>query len=132
MIMIIFMCGTTLCFFATMGSISLSPLAITEWDFEADPLGVGVTEKWFSPQAKPKLERTIITPGAWQAQGVGNETTLEHHQYQGVGWYRKHIGAPPELVDGRLPHHCNCPNPNPNLNLNPNHTTVIVLTLTLT
>ena len=59
------------------------------WEFEADPDNVGAAERWFSTAARPKLERAIKSPGAWQAQGVGNETALETHQYEGVGWYRK-------------------------------------------
>ena len=59
------------------------------WEFEADPLGIGVAEQWYSAQARPHLARTITSPGAWQAQGVGNGTQLMHHQFEGVGWYRK-------------------------------------------
>ena len=66
-------------------------LDLTPWEFEADPGGVGVAEQWFSVTAKPTLSRTIRTPGAWQAQGVGNETALETHQFIGVGWYRKTV-----------------------------------------
>jgi beta-galactosidase/beta-glucuronidase len=67
------------------------------WEFETDPRDVGVVEQWFSSKAKPALERTLTSPGAWQAQGVGNETALMHNQYAGVGWYRKTltVGAVP-------------------------------------
>ena len=68
-------------------------LDATAWEFEADPLNVGMSERWWDPAAKPKLERTIRTPGAWQAQGVGNETALMRHQFMGVGWYRKSIAV---------------------------------------
>ena len=61
------------------------------WEFEADPLDVGAQERWYDAGAKPKLERTIATPGAWEAQGVGNATALMHHQLLGVGWYRKTV-----------------------------------------
>ena len=55
-------------------------LDASPWEFEADPSDVGVGEQWFSAKARPTLERTITSPGAWQAQGVGNETALEFHQ----------------------------------------------------
>ena len=55
-------------------------LDATPWEFEADPSDVGVAEQWYSAKARPTLERTITSPGAWQAQGVGNETALEFHQ----------------------------------------------------
>ena len=42
-------------------------------------------------EAKPTMERTLTSPGTWQSQGVGNETALELHQYEGVGWYRKQL-----------------------------------------
>lgn len=66
-------------------------LDATLWEFEADPLDVGAAERWYDPSAKPTLERSIATPGAWEAQGVGNATALMHHQLQGVGWYRKTV-----------------------------------------
>ena len=66
-------------------------LDATAWEFEADPLNVGISERWWDPDVKTELERTIRTPGAWQAQGIGNETALMTHQYMGVGWYRKNI-----------------------------------------
>ena len=71
---------------------------VEHWEFEADPQDVGVAERWFSAEAKPTLDRTLTSPGAWQAQGVGNETALEFHQFEGIGWYRKTltIGAVPE------------------------------------
>jgi hypothetical protein len=65
----------------------------TPWDFSADPLGIGEQERWFDRQFKPHLERTITSPGAWQAQGVGNASTdgFMTHQFQGIGWYRKTV-----------------------------------------
>lgn len=57
-------------------------------------LQVGQSERWFDPRAKPRLARTITTPGAWEAQGVGNETALMPHQLQGIGWYRKTVTLP--------------------------------------
>ena len=38
-------------------------LDATPWEFQADPLDVGVGERWYSPAATPKLARTITTPG---------------------------------------------------------------------
>ena len=64
-------------------------LDATPWEFAADPADVGVAERWYDSSARPRLERTVTTPGAWEAQGVGNATALMTHQLQGVGWYRK-------------------------------------------
>ena len=79
----------------TTSATSMFDLDSTPWDFEADPLDVGVAQKWFSTQARPQLARNLTSPGAWQAQGVGNETELEFHQYEGVGWYRKALAVGP-------------------------------------
>jgi len=76
-------------------------LDATAWEFEADPLNLGMSERWWDPDVKAKLERTIRTPGAWQAQGVGNETALMKNQYMGVGWYRKNITI--ERINAAIP-----------------------------
>eukprot|EP01050_Picozoa_sp_SAG11_P014749 SAG11_NODE_1848_length_4170_cov_1.679931_2_plen_421_part_00 len=73
---------------------TINSIEISTWEFQTDPDDVGVAERWFSTQARPTLERTIRSPGAWQAQGVGNETALEFHQYEGVGWYRQTLTPP--------------------------------------
>ena len=70
---------------------SFFDLDAAPWEFEADPGEVGAQERWYDAGAKPRLERTIATPGAWEAQGVGNTTALMHHQLLGVGWYRKTV-----------------------------------------
>lgn len=75
-------------------------LDATPWQFAPDPLGVGVSERWYDTTARAELERTIITPGAWEAQGVGNATELMHSQYLGVGWYRKTVHLPAEIAAG--------------------------------
>ena len=74
---------------AARASATTIELDSTPWDFEVDPQNVGVAESWFSDTAKPTLERTIVSPGAWQAQGVGNETQLMFHQV------RVYCGAQP-------------------------------------
>lgn len=61
------------------------------WEFEPDWREIGVTEKWYDPASKPRLQHTITTPGAWEAQGFGNATALMHHQLQGIGWYRRTV-----------------------------------------
>ena len=81
----------------TTASIDLDS---TPWEFEADPMGVGAQERWFDPRAKPRLARTITTPGAWEAQGVGNATALMPHQLLGVGWYRKTVPLQPPGAAG--------------------------------
>ena len=50
-------------------------------------------QRWYDAGAKPKLERTIATPGAWEAQGVGNATALMHHQLLGVEIPRAGVGG---------------------------------------
>ena len=77
-------------------------LDTTPWEFEADPLEVGVAERWHSTESRPQLARTITSPGAWQAQGVGNETDLMVHQYDGVGWYRKSLTVGPVPKGGSV------------------------------
>ena len=72
---------TTAALLATAAAQQLAlDLDASPWEFEVDPSDVGVGEQWFSAKARPTLERTITSPGAWQAQGVGNETALEFHQ----------------------------------------------------
>ncbi len=81
-----------------------------EWTFCTDPDKVGVTEKWFLPQAVLPQSRLLRVPGCWEAQGVG--TPGEHSllsplnrqrlyveagmktEYEGIGWYRKEISIP--------------------------------------
>eukprot|EP00930_Biecheleria_cincta_P055750 TRINITY_DN42028_c0_g1_i1.p1 TRINITY_DN42028_c0_g1~~TRINITY_DN42028_c0_g1_i1.p1 ORF type:complete len:1228 (-),score=168.92 TRINITY_DN42028_c0_g1_i1:157-3840(-) len=60
-----------------------------EWEFRVDPLDVGEKERWFDKASVPDLGGNLTSPGAWQAQGVGNATVTLNHQYVGVGWYRK-------------------------------------------
>ena len=58
------------------------------WDFETDATRVGTAERWFDRSAHPlgPHMRSVTSPGAWQAQYVGNETELMTNQYVGVGW----------------------------------------------
>eukprot|EP01052_Picozoa_sp_SAG31_P041791 SAG31_NODE_6437_length_2018_cov_14.547160_1_plen_277_part_00 len=79
---------------ATMASPSSEVDLDGMWDFEADPDGVGVAQRWFDALAKPRLAERIAVPGAWQsfadgARGVGAETPLLRRQFSGVGWYRR-------------------------------------------
>ena len=43
-------------------------LDASPWDFEADPEDIGTAERWYDAKAKPQLERTITSPGAWEAR----------------------------------------------------------------
>lgn len=82
-------------------SLALAPLAghskesvslSGEWEFRADPGDVGKDQKWFHPGTP--FDRTIKVPGAWNAQGVGEESKVMFASYAGAGWYRKSIGLP--------------------------------------
>ena len=75
------------------GAVALSEIDLdaTPWDFSCDPTNVGEADRWYSVAAQPTFSGSIRTPGAWQAQGIGNETALETRQYIGVGWYRKTV-----------------------------------------
>ena len=72
-------------------------VGIEAWEFETDPHDVGVSEKWFSMQARPTLARNISSPGAWQAMGVGMLGG-----YVGVGWYRTQLAVPPVPPGGSV------------------------------
>lgn len=61
------------------------------WEFEVDPDGVGKEGRWFDVKAKPTFARTLVSPGPWEPQHIGNETDLMYHQFQGVGWYRRSV-----------------------------------------
>ena len=81
--------------------ISVAPLASHsketvslsgDWEFRADPGDVGKDQKWF--QTGTRFDRTIRVPGAWNAQGVGEESKAMFASYAGAGWYRKSIDLP--------------------------------------
>ncbi len=63
-----------------------------EWGFRTDPDNVGQRERWFDPSVL--FEETILVPGAWDAQGVGEETDKVNANYVGKAWYRRTIAIP--------------------------------------
>jgi beta-galactosidase len=62
------------------------------WGFRLDPGNVGEAEAWFSDQVT--FEDTIQVPGAWDAQGFGDETDKLHHNFIGKGWYKRDVTIP--------------------------------------
>ena len=64
------------------------------WSFKLDSKGTGENENWFS--ATPVFVDEIVVPGAWDAQGFGEETEKLHHNYVGKGWYKKEVAIPPD------------------------------------
>ena len=81
----------------TAGERQARTVSITTWEFQQDPHDVGVREQWFSVQAKPTLAQNITSPGTWQAKGVA-----KLGGYNGVGWYRQQLAAPPVPPGGSL------------------------------
>eukprot|EP01043_Picozoa_sp_COSAG02_P000941 COSAG02_NODE_19_length_53976_cov_37.338512_23_plen_294_part_00 len=45
-----------------------------------------------------KTTGPIVVPGAWEAQGFGEETPTMNNQYIGVGTYSRNISLPPSFV----------------------------------
>jgi beta-galactosidase/beta-glucuronidase len=48
--------------------------------------------------AKGKVAGAVELPGAWEAQGFGEETTTMQHQYIGVGVYSRTVTVPPAFT----------------------------------
>jgi beta-galactosidase len=62
------------------------------WEFRIDPQGLGESQAWHS--AGVAFPRTIVIPGAWQAQGVGEPKGSLRHDYAGAAWYRRTVAVP--------------------------------------
>jgi beta-galactosidase len=62
------------------------------WSFRLDPQNLGEPEAWFAPSIS--FASPIQVPGAWDAQGFGEETEKLQHNYVGKGWYRRHVTIP--------------------------------------
>eukprot|EP00933_Yihiella_yeosuensis_P027954 TRINITY_DN21763_c2_g1_i1.p1 TRINITY_DN21763_c2_g1~~TRINITY_DN21763_c2_g1_i1.p1 ORF type:complete len:1007 (-),score=161.73 TRINITY_DN21763_c2_g1_i1:231-3251(-) len=65
-----------------------------QWDFTLDPSNPATKRL---AAAKKKVSGGITVPGAWEAQGFGEDTDRMRHQYRGVGIYSKSIALPEEL-----------------------------------
>ena len=63
-----------------------------EWAFKMDPKEQGVAQGW--PASGTRFDRTIIVPGAWQAQGAGEPGGMLRHNYTGAAWYRRTVSIP--------------------------------------
>ena len=92
------------------------------WEFSLDPQRQGWGEGW--PSGNHTLPHTCEVPGAWEAQGFGNETAHLWRSFQptnetlaslypslglpgiplgGLGWYKKTVVAlPPAPAGNRL------------------------------
>jgi beta-galactosidase len=62
------------------------------WSFKQDPQSEGEAQGWATSEIA--FPRTILVPGAWQAQGVGEAKGTLRHDYAGVAWYRRTIDVP--------------------------------------
>jgi beta-galactosidase len=63
-----------------------------EWRFSQDPRNQGEAEGWATSGGA--FTRTLVVPGAWQAQGVGEPKGTLRHDYAGVAWYRRTVTIP--------------------------------------
>ncbi len=77
-----------------------------QWAFALDPDDVGLEQKWFKQDA-PFDKQKVKVPGAWQAQGLGDNkhrpvppqskmspVQMEKTSYRGTGWYRRSLTVP--------------------------------------
>ena len=62
------------------------------WQFRIDPQNEGEAAAWHSKGEA--FDRTILVPGSWQAQGVGEPRGILRHDYSGPGWYRRTVTIP--------------------------------------
>lgn len=62
------------------------------------PESRGEEERWFD--VSTTFSASIEVPGAWDAQGFGEETEKLFHSHVGKGWYRRQV-AVPEAWAGR-------------------------------
>ena len=63
-----------------------------EWAFGLDREDAGEAGAWFGPEKA--LDGVIHVPGAWDAQGYGDETERLHHHFIGKGWYKRTAAIP--------------------------------------
>lgn len=70
------------------------------WAFRMDPANAGETEQWYSDTVP--FTDTIQVPGAWEAQGFGEETDKLNHHFIGKGWYRRVVDVPADWAGKRV------------------------------
>jgi hypothetical protein len=71
-----------------------------KWDFQLDPKDAGRSGQWFAKQVA--FTHAIEVPGAWQAQGYGEEGDKLRHNYEGKAWYKRQARLPRVLPGQRL------------------------------
>ncbi len=71
-----------------------------EWEFQLDLEDNGEASGWSA--GEKAFSGGIGVPGAWDAQGYGEETDKLRHQFIGVGWYRKVIDIPADWNGRRV------------------------------
>jgi beta-galactosidase len=62
------------------------------WGFQLDPQDIGRKGQWFA--APTTFTNTIRVPGAWQAQGYGEDGPKLRHNYEGKAWYQRQVRLP--------------------------------------
>lgn len=62
------------------------------WQFRFAPDDRGDAGAWYKPGVA--FDRTLVVPGCWDAQGVGQPTDKMRHNAIGVGWYRRSFRIP--------------------------------------
>lgn len=77
-----------------------------DWEFATDPQACGRAAGWMRPGAVWPDLRTILVPGCWEAQGVGEPGISQpwdmndrgpyplRHIYMGAAWYRRTVSVP--------------------------------------
>ena len=70
-----------------------------EWNFQADPERIGISDKWFNQILTDK----IVLPGSCAERGYGEKTTIPSvgkltpvRKYDGPAWYQKEFEVPAE------------------------------------
>lgn len=63
-----------------------------EWEFKIDKEGIGTTQGWH--EGREMFDRTIIIPGAPQAQGVGAPNQRQKNQFLDPFWVRRKFQMP--------------------------------------
>ncbi len=70
------------------------------WEFRLDPASVGEAEGWCGESVS--FPDSIRVPGAWDAQGFGEETAKMCHSHVGKGWYGRTVAIPADWQGRRL------------------------------
>jgi beta-galactosidase len=59
------------------------------WKFKLDPENIGETDEWYLPGSI--FRESINVPGAWNAQGYGDETDRLKSGFAGKAWYKRSV-----------------------------------------